>query len=80
VSGPAHTPRRLAAGFFRGAAARPRAPPSTTYKVLRRFEDPAQDPPSLEDTRPAELAGPARQRKPPKKSAPPLQVVSGSGS
>jgi hypothetical protein len=36
---------------------------STTYGVLRRFDDPSQDPPSLEPDRRAELAGPARWRR-----------------
>ena len=35
---------------------------STTYRVLRRFEDPEKDPPSLEPERPAVLSGPARWR------------------
>lgn len=35
---------------------------STTYRILRRFDDPAQDPPSLEPSRPAELSGPTRWR------------------
>ncbi|MCH2169436.1 5-amino-6-(D-ribitylamino)uracil--L-tyrosine 4-hydroxyphenyl transferase CofH [Myxococcota bacterium] len=35
---------------------------STTYEVLRRFDDPAADPPSLEPERPQELSGPARWR------------------
>ena len=35
---------------------------STTYRVLRRFDDPAQDPPSLEPRREVELSGPARWR------------------
>jgi FO synthase len=35
---------------------------STTYEVLRRFEDPAEDPPSLEPDRQVELAGPERWR------------------
>ncbi len=36
---------------------------STTYGVLRRFDDPALDPPSLEPERAGELSGPARWRK-----------------
>jgi FO synthase len=36
---------------------------STTYAVLRRFEDPSQDPPSLEPDQRAELSGPARWRR-----------------
>jgi FO synthase len=35
---------------------------STTYEILRRFDDPAQDPPSLEPEQPGELSGPARWR------------------
>jgi FO synthase len=35
---------------------------STTYQILRRFTDPAEDPPSLEPARPSELSGPARWR------------------
>jgi 7,8-didemethyl-8-hydroxy-5-deazariboflavin synthase CofH subunit len=35
---------------------------STTYEVLRRFDDPAEDPPSLEPDEPLELSGPARWR------------------
>ena len=35
---------------------------STTYKVLRRFDDPAQDPPSLEPKVEPRLSGPARWR------------------
>jgi 7,8-didemethyl-8-hydroxy-5-deazariboflavin synthase CofH subunit len=35
---------------------------STTYEVLRRFKDPAEDPPSLEPERPRELSGPTRWR------------------
>jgi FO synthase len=35
---------------------------STTYEVLRRFDDPAQDPPSLEPAAERELSGPARWR------------------
>ena len=35
---------------------------STTYEVLRRFDDPALDPPSLEPQRPGDLSGPTRWR------------------
>jgi FO synthase len=35
---------------------------STTYRVLRRFDDPALDPPSLEPTGERELSGPRRFR------------------
>ncbi|MGI9592225.1 MAG: hypothetical protein ACR2P8_12710, partial [Myxococcota bacterium] len=35
---------------------------STLYQKLRRFEDPAEDPPSLEPETPRELSGPTRWR------------------
>jgi len=35
---------------------------STTYRILRRFDDPAEDPPSLEPEQSPELSGPARWR------------------
>ena len=35
---------------------------STTYQILARFEDPAQDPPSLEPVKTPELSGPTRWR------------------
>ncbi len=35
---------------------------STKYAILRRFDDPANDPPSLEPNRPRELSGPTRWR------------------
>jgi len=35
---------------------------STTYRVLRRFDDPAEDPPSLEPPVEPELSGPTRWR------------------
>ena len=35
---------------------------STTYEIRRIFEDPADDPPSLEPDRERELSGPARFR------------------
>ncbi len=35
---------------------------STTYRVLRRFDDPALDPPSLEPSQQRELSGPRRFR------------------
>jgi FO synthase len=35
---------------------------STTYRILRRFDDPTEDPPSLEPEHPPELSGPARWR------------------
>jgi len=41
---------------------RPPVERSTTYRILRRFDDPAQDPPSLEPPRAVQLSGPARWR------------------
>ncbi|NQZ97439.1 MAG: 5-amino-6-(D-ribitylamino)uracil--L-tyrosine 4-hydroxyphenyl transferase CofH [Myxococcales bacterium] len=41
---------------------RPPVERSTTYRILRRFDDPAKDPPSLEPERLVELSGPARWR------------------
>jgi FO synthase len=35
---------------------------NTTYGVLRRFDDPEKDPPSLEPKQPVELSGPTRWR------------------
>jgi len=35
---------------------------STTYRILRRFDDPEKDPPSLEPPTNVELSGPARWR------------------
>ena len=35
---------------------------STTYRILRRFDDPAQDPASLEPSAPRPLSGPTRWR------------------
>ena len=35
---------------------------STTYRVLRRFDDPEKDPPSLEPKTKTELSGPTRWR------------------
>ena len=43
---------------------------STTYEVLQRFEDPAQDPSSLEPQRKRELSGPARWRRSAERTAP----------
>jgi len=37
---------------------------STTYRVLRRFDDPKLDPPSFEPTQERELSGPRRFRGP----------------
>ena len=51
---------------------------STKYAILRRFEDPAQDPPSLEPETPRELSGPTRWRlreEQTAKPAAPLRVV-----
>jgi FO synthase len=50
---------------------------STTYRILRRFDDPAQDPPSLEPERPLSLSGPARWREQEQQeqAADPLAVV-----
>ena len=42
---------------------------STTYEILRRFDDPALDPPSLEPAKPARLSGPARWRQQEQKAA-----------
>jgi 7,8-didemethyl-8-hydroxy-5-deazariboflavin synthase CofH subunit len=52
---------------------------STKYDVLRRFDDPAQDPPSLEPKIDLELSGPARwreQEQREQKQRDPLAVVS----
>jgi len=54
---PPETLRRLAREVGRTPVER-----STTYAVLRRFDDPAQDPPSLEPRAPRELSGPTRWR------------------
>jgi hypothetical protein len=51
---------------------------STKYDVLRRFDDPAQDPPSLEPKIDLELSGPARwreQEQREQKQSDPLAVV-----
>ena len=51
---------------------------STCYEILSRFEDPAQDPPSLEPSTQAEISGPARHRNaPPQPPTLPLRAVSG---
>jgi FO synthase len=52
---PAEEMRRLIREMGRTPAER-----STTYRILRVFEDPALDPPSLEPKREARLSGPAR--------------------
>lgn len=52
---------------------------STKYDVLRRFDDPAQDPPSLEPKSDQQLSGPARwreQEQREQKQRDPLAVVS----
>lgn len=54
---PAEEMRRLIRGAGRVPVER-----STTYEILRRFEDPAADPPSLEPPQERELSGPARWR------------------
>jgi len=54
---PAEAMRALARSVGRTPVER-----STTYRVLRRFDDPEKDPPSLEPVREAELSGPARWR------------------
>jgi len=54
---PAEQMRRLAREIGRTPVER-----STTYRVLRRFDDPEKDPPSLEPKREPELSGPARWR------------------
>jgi 7,8-didemethyl-8-hydroxy-5-deazariboflavin synthase CofH subunit len=54
---PPETMRRLIREMGRTPVER-----STTYRVLRRFEDPALDPPSLEPTASRELSGPRRFR------------------
>ncbi len=48
---------------------------STTYRVLRRFEDPALDPPSLEPDTQVPLSGPGRYRE---SGDPRLQVTASS--
>ena len=45
---------------------------STKYRVLRRFEDPALDPPSLEPDAQVALSGPGRYRE---QADPRLQVI-----
>jgi 7,8-didemethyl-8-hydroxy-5-deazariboflavin synthase CofH subunit len=52
---PAEEMRRLIREIGRAPVER-----STTYRVLRRFDDPALDPPSLEPQQPRQLSGPAR--------------------
>ncbi len=54
---PAEDMRRLCREIGRTPVER-----STTYRVLRRFDDPAQDPPSLEPKPARELSGPTRWR------------------
>jgi FO synthase len=47
---------------------------STSYRILRRFDDPALDPPSLEPERRGTSAGPRRWRTAPAESVVPLAV------
>lgn len=47
---------------------------STSYRILRRFDDPALDPPSLEPGRRGSTAGPRRWRTAPAESVAPLSV------
>jgi FO synthase len=54
---PAEEIRRLVRDIGRTPVER-----NTTYTILRRFDDPALDPPSLEPRKPAELSGPTRWR------------------
>jgi FO synthase len=54
---PPETMRRLIREMGRTPVER-----STTYRVLRRFDDPALDPPSLEPSQQRELSGPRRFR------------------
>lgn len=56
---PAEDMRRLIREVGRIPAER-----STRYEILRVFEDPAQDPPSLEPARRVDLSGPARWKRP----------------
>jgi len=51
---------------------------STTYAILRVFEDPALDPPSLEPAHRRDLSGPARWRKGAERRAP-LRVEGAAG-
>jgi FO synthase len=57
---PSEEMRRLIRELGRTPAER-----NTKYEILRVFEDPALDPPSLEPKRTAQLSGPARWSKPP---------------
>jgi FO synthase len=56
---PSEEMRRLIREMGRTPAER-----STTYRILRVFEDPALDPPSLEPKKERALAGPSRWQKP----------------
>jgi len=51
---------------------------STTYRILRRFEDPALDPPSLEPAVKRELSGPARHRIEPRRVHAPRIAATGN--
>jgi FO synthase len=57
-------PKLAQLGLMSGASEIGRTPieRSTTYATLRRFDDPALDPPSLEPKRERELSGPERWR------------------
>jgi len=52
----------------------------TRYELLRRFDDPEKDPPSLEPAHGPELSGPRRWRKHADESPPPLAAIPGSRS
>jgi len=54
---PAEEMRRLIREIGRAPVER-----NTLYRILRRFDDPEKDPPSLEPQRPVQLSGPARWR------------------
>jgi 7,8-didemethyl-8-hydroxy-5-deazariboflavin synthase CofH subunit len=53
---------------------------STLYGTIRRFDDPALDPPSLEPTAPVELSGPARHRSEPKRAATPKSAAAAAAA
>ncbi len=68
---PAEAIRRLVREIGRTPVER-----STTYRVLRRFDDPAEDPPSLEPPVERELSGPTRWRLAEERQGSRLRVVS----
>jgi FO synthase len=70
---PAEEMRRLIREMGRIPAER-----STRYEILRVFEDPALDPPSLEPDRRRELAGPGRWKKQGEARRQPLPLRAGS--